>query len=189
MPPIRSIRLCTVFCIHWHPTRGTSVDEEASIAIGWLFHSARPTCLSARHDASSLILPVPDVVLMYRRKPWTLEKTAYKSLSSIYLYYYGFACGQAATTKPRWSFIPSGAFRAVEVVGKGQVKPSLSEHESKLTCFFSSMTIGTKRRLPSPPCIRTIRRRQENSDYCDPQRTLRPWSWEDQDRRKSLPDL
>ena len=62
---------------------GTSVDEAASIAIGWLFHSAQSTYLSARHDASSLILPVPDVVLRHRCTSYKTSDTEENRIQTV----------------------------------------------------------------------------------------------------------
>ena len=47
---------------------------------------------------------------------------------------------------------------------------------------------GSKRRLPSPPRLRTVRRGQENPRNRNTKGIVRPRSREDQDRRSSLPD-
>lgn len=53
----------------------------------------------------------------------------------------------------------------------------------------SSTRIGTIRRLPPSPPLRTIRRRQKNPHRMHPQRTLRPLSRENKNRFPCLPTL
>lgn len=71
---------------------------------------------------------------------------------------------------------------------------NLSERLRSLVCYCSPSTIkmltlpGPKRRLPSPPSVRPLRSREENTDCCNTQGTLRTGCRENQDRRESLPD-
>lgn len=94
----------------------------------------------------------------------------------------GASSRQTPTAQSRGAQLPSRAFRSSSSPCKEFI------HLLRWTWQLTQHPIGTKRRLPTSPRIRSFRCRKEDANRRNTQRTIRSWCRKDQDRRARLPD-